>query len=73
MAPNSNGSVCTTCNGQRPSFGAAFPDRTHTARLTPARLMLLPHPEPRWQTGVAHAVVHLGLVGAIGWLAPGRS
>jgi hypothetical protein len=28
------------------------------------RLELLPHLEPRWRAEVAHAVVHLGLIGA---------
>jgi hypothetical protein len=33
-------------------------------------LELLPHLEPRWRAEVAHAVSHLGLIGALRRLAP---
>jgi hypothetical protein len=33
---------------------------------------LLPHLEPQWRAEVAHAVSHLGLIGAVRRLAPGR-
>jgi hypothetical protein len=35
-------------------------------------LELLPHLEPCWRGEVAHAVMHLGLIGAVRRLAPGR-
>ena len=35
-------------------------------------LELLPHLEPQWRAEVAHAVSHLGLIGAVRRLAPGR-
>jgi hypothetical protein len=35
-------------------------------------LELAPHLEPQWREEVAHAVVHLGLIGAVRRLAPGR-
>jgi hypothetical protein len=34
------------------------------------RLELLPHLEPQWREEVAHAVAHLGLIGALRRLAP---
>ena len=36
------------------------------------RLELLPYLEPQWRDEVAHAVQHLGLIGAVRRLAPGR-
>lgn len=33
---------------------------------------LLPYLEPWWRAEIAHAVTHLGLIGAVGRLAPGR-
>ena len=36
------------------------------------RLELLPYLEPDWRDEVAHAVMHLGLMGAVRRLAPGR-
>jgi hypothetical protein len=41
-------------------------------RLRHARLELLPHLEPRWRAEIAHAVQHLGLIGALSQLAPER-
>jgi hypothetical protein len=35
-------------------------------------LELLPYLEPEWRNEVAHAVLHLGLIGAVRRLAPGR-
>jgi len=35
-------------------------------------LELLPHLEPVWRAEVAHTVVHLGVIGAVRRLAPGR-
>ena len=45
---------------------------THHRAYDTGRLELLPHLEPRWRAEVAHAVVHLGLIGAMRRLAPGR-
>jgi hypothetical protein len=36
----------------------------HHRAYDTGRLELLPHLEPRWRAEVAHAVLHLGLVGA---------
>jgi hypothetical protein len=36
------------------------------------QLVLSPCLEPLWRAEVAHAVMHLGLVGAVRRLAPGR-
>jgi hypothetical protein len=33
---------------------------------------LLPYLEPEWREEVAHAGLHLGLIGAVRRLAPGR-
>ena len=44
----------------------------HHRSYDTGRLELLPHPEPAWRAEVAHAVLHLGLVGAVRRLAPGR-
>jgi hypothetical protein len=33
---------------------------------------LLPHLEPGWRAEIAHAAAHLGLIGAVRRLAPGR-
>jgi hypothetical protein len=43
----------------------------HRAHDT-GRLELLPHLEPEWRAEVAHAVSHLGLIGVVRRLAPGR-
>jgi hypothetical protein len=51
--------------------GAAVLDTHHRAYGT-GRLELLPHLEPQWRAEVAHAVMHLGLIGAVRRLAPGR-
>jgi len=44
----------------------------HHRAYDTGRLELLPHLEPRWRAEVAHAVTHLGLIGAVRRLAPGR-
>ena len=36
----------------------------HHRAYDTGRLELLPYLEPRWRTEVAHAVLHLGLIGA---------
>jgi hypothetical protein len=48
------------------------PCRLHHRAHDTGRLELLPHLEPRWGTEVAHAVLHLGVIGALRPLAPGR-
>ncbi|MEA2136834.1 MAG: hypothetical protein QOC68_4744 [Solirubrobacteraceae bacterium] len=45
---------------------------THHRAYDTGRLELLPHLEPQWRAEVAHAVHHLGLIGAVRRLAPGR-
>ena len=45
---------------------------THHRAYDTGRLELLPHLEPQWRAEVAHAVMHLGLIGAVRRLAPGR-
>ena len=45
---------------------------THHRAYDTGRLELLPHLEPLWRAEVAHAVSHLGLIGAVRRLAPGR-
>jgi hypothetical protein len=45
---------------------------THHRAYDTGRLELLPHLEPTWRAEVAHAVSHLGLIGAVRRLAPGR-
>ena len=45
---------------------------THHRAYDTGRLDLLPHLEPHWRAEVAHAVSHLGLIGAVRRLAPGR-
>jgi hypothetical protein len=45
---------------------------THHRAYDTGRLELLPHLEPRWRAEVAHAVSHLGLIGAVRRLAPER-
>jgi hypothetical protein len=55
----------------RQSWAVAAPGCTHPAVDT-ERLELLPHREPAWRVEIAHAVLHLGLVGAVRRLAPGR-
>jgi len=37
----------------------------HHRAYDTGRLELLPHLEPRWRAEVAHAVIHLGLMGAV--------
>jgi hypothetical protein len=37
----------------------------HHRAFDTGRLELLPHLEPRWRAEVAHAVLHLGLIGAM--------
>jgi hypothetical protein len=44
----------------------------HHRAYDTGRLELLPHLEPQWRAEVAHAVSHLGLIGAARRLAPGR-
>jgi hypothetical protein len=44
----------------------------HHRAYDTGRLELLPYLEPQWRGEVAHAVVHLGLIGAVRRLAPGR-
>ena len=44
----------------------------HHRTYDTGRLELLPYLEPAWRDEVAHAVVHLGLIGAVRRLAPGR-
>jgi len=45
---------------------------THHRAYDTGRLELLPHLEPQWRAEIAHAVSHLGLIGAVRRLAPGR-
>ena len=45
---------------------------THHRAYDTRRLELLPHLEPQRRAEVAHAVSHLGLIGAVRRLAPGR-
>ena len=45
---------------------------THHRAYDTGRLELLGHLEPRWRAEIAHAVSHLGLIGAVRRLAPGR-
>ncbi len=42
----------------------------HHRAYDTGRLELLPYLEPRWREEVAHAVLHLGLIGALRRLAP---
>jgi hypothetical protein len=44
----------------------------HHRAYDTGRLELLPHLEPQWRAEIAHAVSHLGLIGAVRRLAPGR-
>jgi hypothetical protein len=44
----------------------------HHRAYDTGRLELLPYLEPRWRAEVAHAVLHLGLIGAMRRLAPER-
>jgi hypothetical protein len=48
------------------------PLRMHHRAYATGRLELLPHLEPRWRAEIAHAVAHLGLIGAMQRLAPGQ-
>lgn len=43
----------------------------HHRAYDTGRLELLPYLEPVWRTEVAHAVLHLGLIGTVRRLAPG--
>jgi hypothetical protein len=45
---------------------------THHRAYDTGRLELLPHLEPQRRAEIAHAVSHLGLIGAVRRLAPGR-
>jgi hypothetical protein len=44
----------------------------HHRAYDTGRLELLPHLEPQWRAEIAHAVMHLGLIGAVRRMAPGR-
>jgi hypothetical protein len=44
----------------------------HHRAYDTGQLELLPYLEPRWRGEVAHAVCHLGLIGALRLLAPER-
>ena len=44
----------------------------HHRAYDTGRLELLPYLEPVWRDEVTHAVRHLGLIGAVRRLAPGR-
>jgi len=82
------GSACVVCRqtkgitpahlAPRSQGGCDHPDCvvplcwTHHRAYDTARLELLPHLEPQWRAEVAHAVSHLGLIGAVRRLAPGR-
>jgi hypothetical protein len=44
----------------------------HHGAYDTGRLELLPYLEPRWRAAVTHAVLHLGLIGAVRRLAPKR-
>jgi hypothetical protein len=45
---------------------------THHRAYDTGRLELLPHLEPQCRAEIAHAVSHLGLIGTVRRLAPGR-
>jgi hypothetical protein len=71
--------VGTSGNDTLPgTSGAHDPEARAGRRRRPAvldaplrlRIELLPHLEPRWRAEVAHAVPHLGLVGAYRRLGP---
>ena len=82
------GSACVVClqtKGLTPAHlaprslgGCDHPDCVvplcwmHHRAYDTGRLELLPHLEPRWRAEVAHAVMHLGLIGAVRRLAAGR-
>jgi hypothetical protein len=81
------GSACVVClqtKGLTPAHlaprslgGCDHPDCVvplcwmHHRAYDTGRLELLPHLEPRWRAEVAHAVAHLGLLGALRRLGPG--
>jgi hypothetical protein len=44
----------------------------HHRAYDTGRLELLPYLEPRWRAEIAHAVLHLGLIGTVRRLAPER-
>jgi hypothetical protein len=46
--------------------------RMHHRAYDLGEFELLPYLEPQWRIEVAHAVLHLGLIGAVRRLAPGR-
>jgi hypothetical protein len=77
--------VCARTNGLTPAHlapralgGCAHPDCVvpmcwaHHRAYDTGRLDLLPYLEPRWRTEIAHAVAHLGLIGAYRRLTGGR-
>jgi hypothetical protein len=82
------GSACVVCRqtkgltpahlAPRSQGGCDHPDCvvplcwTHHRAYDTGRLELLPHLEPQWRAEIAHAVSHLGLIGAVRRLAPGR-
>jgi len=45
----------------------------HHRAYDTGRIELLPHLEPCWRAEVAHAVIHLGLIGALRQLAGRRA
>ena len=75
------GSACVVClqtKGLTPAHlaprslgGCDHPDCVvplcwmHHRAYDTGRLELLPHLEPRWRAEIAHAVLHLGLIGAM--------
>lgn len=77
--------VCAKTNGLTPAHlaprglgGCDHPDCVvpmcwaHHRAYDTGRLDLLPHLEPRWRAEIAHAVGHLGLIGAYRRLTGGR-
>jgi hypothetical protein len=44
----------------------------HHRAYDTGRLELLPYLEPDWRIELAHAVLHLGLIGTVRQPAPGR-
>jgi hypothetical protein len=45
---------------------------THHRAYDTGRLELLPYLEPQWRVEIAHAALHLGLIGAVRRLSPRR-
>jgi hypothetical protein len=82
------GSWCVVCRQTKGITPAHLAPRTHGGCDEPdcvvplcwmhhraydtGSLELLPYLEPEWREEVAHAVTHLGLIGAVRRLAPGR-